>query len=75
MAEFGVIQVAKAVGIGGDKPGWACLDQIQKLLAMEFKNRPQKIQEHCALLEQLMPLLLSMKNSWRHKISHVENRL
>jgi hypothetical protein len=75
VAEFGVIQVAKLIDVGGDKPGWASLERIQQLLDKDFQDRPPKVQQHSALLAQLMPLLLSMKNSWRHKISHVDNRL
>lgn len=75
VAEFGVIQVAKLLGVAGDKPGWGALDRLEKILKKEYTQRSPLEQSHSELLQHLAPLLQSIKNSWRHKISHVENKL
>jgi hypothetical protein len=75
VAEMGVIEVAKLLGVAGDKPGWGALDRLEKILAKPYKERSSIEQTHSELLKQILPLMLSMKNSWRHKIGHVENRL
>lgn len=75
VAEFGVIEVAKLVGVAGDKPGWGALDRLDKILVKPYNERSSIEQTHSELLKQVLPLMLAMKESWRHKISHVENRL
>jgi hypothetical protein len=75
VAELGVIVLAKAVEVGGDKPGWGSLERIHQILRKPHSGRSDIERKHAHLLEQLQPLMLSMKNSWRHKITHVDNKL
>jgi hypothetical protein len=75
VAELGVIEVAKLLGVAGDKPGWGALDRLERILDKPYKERSPIEQTHSELLKQVLPLMLAMKDSWRHKISHVENRL
>jgi hypothetical protein len=75
IAEFGVIEVAKLLGVTGDKPGWGALDRLERILEKPYKERSPIEQTHSELLKQILPLMLAIKESWRHKISHVENRL
>jgi hypothetical protein len=75
VAELGVIEVAKLLVVAGDKPGWGALDRLEKILDKPYKERLPIEQTHSELLKQILPLMLAMKESWRHKISHVENRL
>jgi hypothetical protein len=75
LAELGVIEVAKVLGVAGDKPGWAALDRLERIRNKPYKDRSTVEQTHYELLDQISPLMLAMKNSWRHKISHVDNRL
>jgi hypothetical protein len=75
VAEFGVIEVAKLLDVAGDKPGWGALDRLEKILAKRYKERSPIEQTHSELLQQILPLMLAMKESWRHKISHVGNKL
>jgi hypothetical protein len=75
VAEFGVIQVASLLGVAGDKPGWGALGRLEAILKKNYKDRTPLEQKHSALLEQILPLLLAIRGSWRDKISHVENKL
>jgi hypothetical protein len=75
VAEIGVIEVAKLLGVAGDKPGWGALDRLEDILARPYMERLPIHQKHSELIKQILPLMLAIKNSWRHKISHVENKL
>lgn len=75
VAELGVIELAKLLGVAGDKPGWAALDRLERIVDKPYKDRSPLGQSHFELLKQMLPFTLAMKNSWRHKISHVDNRL
>jgi hypothetical protein len=75
VAEMGVIELSKLLGVAGDKPGWGALDRLEKILTKSYRERSPIEQTHSELLKQILPLMLAMKDSWRHKISHVENRL
>jgi hypothetical protein len=75
VAEFGVIELARVLKQEGDRPGWAAADRLQRILEKGYKDRSRLERRHSALLNNVMPLLLSIKDSWRHKINHVDNRL
>lgn len=75
VAEFGVIQVAKLLHVEGDKPGWGSLQKLENILSKPYKQRSAIEKEHSKFLESLAPMARAMKESWRHKISHVENKL
>jgi hypothetical protein len=75
VAEFGVIQVAKLLGLEGDKPGWG---QLQNLEAVLKKKRLELIEiekKHHKFLEDVVPLATVVKDSWRHKLTHVDNQI
>jgi hypothetical protein len=75
VAEYGVIALAKLLSVAGDKPGWGALDRLEKISAKPYRDRTPLEQKYSKVLDSIMPFALSMKNEWRHKISHVENRL
>ena len=75
VAEFGVIKVAELFGVSGDKPGWGALDRLQKINEKKWKAKTSVEQKHAEFLKNLLPLAIAIKDSWRHKISHVDNKL
>lgn len=80
IAEFGIIQVAKLFPPDpgkkvNDKPGWADLERLRQINEKQVKDRTPLELQHKDFLKSLMPLALAMKDSWRHKISHVDNKL
>lgn len=75
VAEFGVIEVARLFGVEGDKPGWGALDRLERIRNKKYLERSDFEKRHSPFLEQVVPLLVAVKDSWRHKISHVENEL
>jgi hypothetical protein len=75
VAEFGVIELAKLVGSAGNKPGWASLGKVEKILTVPFLQRTALEQQHSELLKNTAPLTHAIKEAWRHKISHADNKL
>jgi hypothetical protein len=75
IAEFGVIQVAGLFGVAGDKPGWGALERLQKINDKNWKDKSLLEQKHSKFLENLLPLAFAMKESWRHKMDHVANKI
>jgi hypothetical protein len=75
VAEFGVIKVAEFFGVQGDKPGWGSVERLQRITQKAHKDRSEIERDHFELLEKMVPLMLSIKNSWRHKLDHVDNQL
>jgi hypothetical protein len=77
VAEAGAIEVGKLIEITDPKPGWnSVLREMDRILhRAKFPDLKPSEQEHYKLLEQLWPLMQGMKDAWRHKISHVENKL
>jgi hypothetical protein len=75
VAEFGVIRVAELLHVGGDKPGWGSLERLVRINAKAWKERSPLEQEHSDFLKNVLPLAIAIKDSWRHKISHVDNKL
>lgn len=75
VAEFGVIELAKVFGAEGDKPGWGCLDRLQRIDSKAFKHKTDVERAHGNLLSSVLPFAFSIRNEWRHKISHVDNQL
>lgn len=75
VAEYGVILIAKLMGVAGDKPGWGQLQRLEKILKKPYPERDTLEQEHTKLLEAVVPLAIVVKDSWRHKLTHVENQI
>jgi hypothetical protein len=75
VAEYGVIQISNELGVSGDKPGWASLKRLQCLIRDPYPQRSELVQKHSALLENVVPLAIVVKDSWRHKLTHVDNQI
>lgn len=75
VAEYGVIELGRLMGVLGDKPGWSCLKRLQDLIAVPFPKRSPLAQNHTELLENILPLAVAMKDAWRHKLDHVDNQI
>jgi len=75
IAEYGVIKVANLFGVAGDKPGWGALERLQKINDKDWKAKSPLEQKHSKFLENLLPLAFAMKESWRHKMDHVANKI
>jgi hypothetical protein len=75
VAEYGVIQLGKLMEELGDRPGWSCLHRLTKLISMPYPQRTPLAQKHTKLLEDVVPLAIVVKDSWRHKLDHVDNQI
>ena len=77
VAEHGALEVGKLIDLNDPKAGWRSvrLAMIRIVQNTEYKKLTPLEQKHFPLLEQLLPLMLSMERAWRDKISHAANRL
>ena len=75
VAEYGVIEVAKLLQVEGDKPGWGSLKKLTDLIKESYPKRTLLAQRHSKLLENVVPLAIVIKDSWRHKLEHVDNQI
>ena len=75
VAEYGIVALAKLLDVAGDKPGWGALERLEKISGKPHKGRSALEKKYSSVLDGIMPFALSIKNQWRHKISHVENKL
>ncbi|HXE06657.1 MAG TPA: hypothetical protein VN612_02090 [Acidobacteriaceae bacterium] len=75
VAEYGVIEVARLLGVSGDKPGWGSLKRLQDLIKVPYPERLPLAQTHSKLLENVVPLAFVIKDNWRHKLDHVDNQM
>lgn len=74
VAEYGVIQIAELMEVGGDKPGWAQLKPLQKLISVPHPDRIPLAQKHSKFLESVLHLAVIVKDNWRHKLDHVDKQ-
>jgi hypothetical protein len=75
VAEYGVIKAGELLNVLGDKPGWSCLKKLQDLIAVSYPQRIPLAQKHSKFLENVVPLAIIVKDSWRHKLDHVDNQI
>jgi hypothetical protein len=75
VAELGIIEVAKLLSVEGDKPGWGALDRLKKIHDKAWNDKSSLEQKYSDLLKNTLPLAFAIKDSWRHKLSHVDNKL
>ncbi|HSY35561.1 MAG TPA: hypothetical protein VK814_07425 [Acidobacteriaceae bacterium] len=75
VAEYGVIQVATLLEVNADKPGWSQVERLQKILKKPYAERSELEKKHSKLLEDVVPLAMVVKDSWRHKLTHVDNQI
>jgi hypothetical protein len=75
VAEYGVIQIADLMGVSGDKPGWGSLGRLNDILKKKHSDRSAEEQKHSRFLEATLPLTTVIKDSWRHKMDHVDKQI
>lgn len=76
VAEIGALAVGTLIQIKDPKPGWPRVSkELKRIMEIEYTKLSPIEQQHFPLLEQISPLMLAMQNAWRHKVSHVANRL
>lgn len=75
VAEYGVIKIGELMNVLGDKPGWSCLKKLQDLISIPYPQRTPLAQKHSKFLQDVIPLAVVVKDSWRHKLDHVDNQI
>lgn len=77
VAERGAIEIGRLIELNDPKPGWpATIREMQHVIhRTKYEDLKPVQQKHRPLLTQILPIMESMQEGWRNKISHVENRL
>lgn len=75
VAESGVIRTCNVFEVSGDKPGWGCVQRLERISKTPYAEKAPAHQRHSDLLKDLVSAMVAIKDSTRHKISHVDNRL
>jgi len=48
---------------------------LERIHSKKWGDKTPLEQQHAEFLKNLLPLSFAIKDSWRHKISHVDNKL
>jgi hypothetical protein len=48
---------------------------MQRILEKKYSDRSPLEQQHSALLRSNVDMMIAVKDSWRHKLTHVDNKL
>jgi hypothetical protein len=77
VAEVGAIEIGKLIQIQDPKPGWpSTIREMNRIvLRVKYQDLKPVEQTHRQFLGQLLPIMESMEQGWRHKISHIDNKL
>jgi len=75
VAELGIIEVARLFDVEGDKPGWGALERLKQINDKKWADKSPLEQKHSEFLKNLLPLAFAIKDSWRHKLNHIDNKL
>jgi len=77
IAEFGAIEIGKLIEIEDVKLGWpSTIREMDRIIhRAKYPELTEAEKKYRDLIGQLLPEMQSMESGWRHKISHVANRL
>lgn len=75
VAELGVVELSKLLGVAGDKPGWGAVQRLEEIANTRLAERSDAGRRYDELLKATVVSLRVMKDSWRHKIEHADNKL
>ncbi len=76
MIETGLLEVGKVLGDPDPKPGWnSVLKLVDRIVSTPYPQLTAIEKKYRPALEQIRPLMHSMENSWRNKISHAANKV
>lgn len=75
VAEYGVIKIAELMELKTDKPGWGSVQKLRDMLAVPYPQRLPLVKKHSKFLEDVVPMLIVIKDKWRHKLDHVDNQI
>lgn len=75
VAEYGIVELCRVLLPGEKKPGWNALERLERITLKKPQDRTPLETKHLDLLRSTAPLAHAIKDSWRHKITHVDNKL
>jgi len=75
VAEYGIVELGKLFLPAGGRPGWGDLERLEKISDKKFEDKTPFEKKHSNFLKSLMPLAFGIKDAWRHKLSHVDNKI
>lgn len=77
IVEYGLLEVARLVGITDPKPSWgSILQRLDRLCNhTRFDELPDTVKPHLAMIRELLPRMHAIQHAWRNKVLHVDNHL
>lgn len=76
IVEFGLIELGRILVTTDHQTGWnATTKRIKAILDIKHPNRTAFQQRHSKSLEQIDGTVEALKNAWRNKISHAQDKL
>jgi hypothetical protein len=74
--EVGLIELGRVIVVTDPQTGWnATTTRLKKILATKYPDRTPFQQQYSQFLEQIEATIEALKNAWRNKISHAQNKL
>jgi len=74
--EAGLLRLAPLLDLKDPKSGWTAVsNRLEQIVKKSQSDRTAFENEHFLFLEQVNGTVLALKNAWRNKISHVQNKI
>jgi hypothetical protein len=76
VVEIGLIELGRFIGVHDPKSGWtAVANRLEAIVRTDYPKRSDFEKDNEMFLEQVRGTTAALKNAWRNKINHVQDRL
>jgi hypothetical protein len=76
VVEVWLIELGKLIGVTDPKSGWtATTNRLSGIIKKGHEARTPYEREHFTFFEQIQGTIEGLKNAWRNKVSHAQDRL
>lgn len=76
VVEAGLLELGKFLKIKDPKSGWtAVANELKKIVSKDHKSRTTFEKRNFLFIEQIQGTVEGLKNAWRNKVSHVQDKL
>lgn len=76
VAESSLIGLGKFIKVNDPRSGWAAVtNRLSKIVKTEYPKRSPFERKHYAWIEQMLACVEALKNAWRNKVSHAQDKL
>jgi hypothetical protein len=76
IVEACLLELGKFLGVKDPKSGWtAVANELKRVVSKEHKDRTDFEKKHFPFIEQVQGTVEGLKNAWRNKVSHAQDKL